>query len=140
MKKLIFPAILLVATVFGPVRAGAEEKDTPLAKEMEKLNDVYKSFKKETDSAKGAASAREAQGFVLKGITMTPEMLEKMPAGEEKEKALAKYKAQMGKLYVSLCEVESAYLAKDMPAVAKLVDTLKGQKKEGHEAFMEEEK
>ena len=70
---------------------------------------------------------------------MTPAMLEKMPAGEAKDKAIASYRTQMGKLFVSLCEVEAAFIAKDLPAVAKLVDTLKGQKKEGHGEFIEEE-
>jgi hypothetical protein len=139
MKKLIFPAILLLATILGPIRVQAEEKDTPLSKEMEKVDTAYKSFRKEKDPAKGSASAREAQDAVLKAITLTPAMLEKMPAGEEKTKALVAYRTQMGKLFVSLCEVESAYIAKDLDKVAKLVDTLKAGKKEGHDAFVEDE-
>jgi hypothetical protein len=138
MKKLIFPAILLLATVLGPVRAHAEE-DTPLAKEMEKVDTAYKTFRKEKDPAKGIAAAREGQDAVLKAIPLTPAMLEKMPAGEEKTKALAAYRLQMGKLFVSLCEVEAAYIAKDLDKVAKLVDALKSGKKEGHDAFVEEE-
>ena len=139
MKKLIFPAILLVATVFGPVRALAEEEHTPLGKEMEKLDEAYKSFRREKDPAKGAAGAREAQETVLKALPLVPAMLEKMPAGDEKTKALLSYRTQMGKLFVSLCEVESAFVAKDLEKVTKLVETLKGQKKEGHDAFVEEE-
>ena len=139
MKKLIFPAILLLATVLGPVRVQAEEEDTPLAKEMEKVDTAYKSFRKEKDPAKGSAAAREAQDAVLKAVTLTPAMLEKMPAGEEKTKALAAYRLQMGKLFVSLCEVEAAYIAKDLDKVTKLVDTLKAGKKEGHDAFVEDE-
>ncbi len=141
MKKLIFPAILLLATVFGPMslQAKDEKDDTPLSKEMEKVDSAYKSFKKEKDPAKGAASAKEAQDAVLKAVTMTPAKLEKMPAGEEKAKAMAAYRTGMGKLFVSLCEVESAYLAKDLDKVTKLVDTLKGEKKEGHDAFIDEE-
>ena len=76
---------------------------------------------------------------MLKTIPLTPTMLEKMPAGEEKTKALAAYRLQMGKLFVSLCEVEAAYIAKDLDKVAKLVDALKSGKKEGHDAFVEEE-
>jgi hypothetical protein len=139
MKKLIFPAMLLLATLCAPLSAQAKEEDTPLAKEMEKVDTAYKSFRKEKDPAKGAAAAKEAQDAVLKAIPMTPAMLEKMPAGEEKSKALAAYRTQMGKLFVGLCEVESAYLAKDLDKVAKLVETLKGEKKEGHDAFIEDE-
>jgi len=137
MKKLIFPAILLAATLVTPLPVRAD--DSALAKEMEKLDDAYKAFRRETDSAKGAAAAREAQTSVLKAIPLTPAMLEKMPAGEPKEKAVAAYRLQMGKLFVSLCEVETAFIAKDLDAVAKLVDTLKSEKKEGHDAFIEEE-
>ena len=139
MKKLIFPALLFAATLVMPLPVRAEEADTPLAKEMEKLDDAYKAFRRETDTVKGAAAAREAQGSVLKAIPQVPSMLEKMPAGEAKDKALAAYRTQMGKLFVALCEVESAFLAKDLDAVAKLVDTLKAGKKEGHDAFVEEE-
>ncbi len=137
MKKLIFPAFLLAASLATPLPLRAD--DSPLAKEMEKLDDAYKAFRRETDTVKGAAAAREAQGSVLKAIPQVPSMLEKMPAGEAKDKALAAYRTQMGKLFVALCEVESAFLAKDLDAVAKLVDTLKAGKKEGHDAFVEEE-
>ena len=105
---------------------------------MEKLDDAYKAFRRETDVAKGAAAAREAQGTVLKAIPIAPALVEKMPAGEAKDKALAAYRTQMGKLFVSLCEVESAFLANDLDAVAKLVAELRSGKKEGHDAFMEE--
>ena len=137
MKKLIFPAFLLAASLATPLPLRAD--DSPLAKDMEKLDDAYKAFRRETDTVKGAAAAREAQGSVLKAIPQVPSMLEKMPAGEAKDKALAAYRTQMGKLFVALCEVESAFLAKDLDAVAKLVDTLKAGKKEGHDAFVEEE-
>jgi len=137
MKKLIFPALLLFASLSpAPIRA---QDETPLGKEMEKLDDAYKGFRREKDPAKGAVTAREAQETVLKAIPLVPALLEKMPAGEEKTKALASYRMQMGKLFVSLCEVEAAFLAKDLDKVTALVETLKGQKKEGHDAFIEEE-
>ncbi len=139
MKKLFFPMMLLATACLIPTPVRAEEEETPLAKQMESVDDAYKAFRRETDPAKGAKAAREAQESVLKAIPLVPAMLEKMPAGEAKEKALVSYRAQMGKLFVSLCEVEAAFVAKDLPAVAKLVDSLKGQKKEGHDTFMEEE-
>jgi hypothetical protein len=138
MKKLIFPAFLLAASVLAPVQVRAQD-DTPLAKEMEKVDDAYKGFRKEKDPVKGAASAREAQEAVLKAIPLVPAVIEKMPAGEPKEKALAGYRLQMGKLFVSLCEVESAFIAKDLDKVTTLIDAIKASKKEGHDTFMEEE-
>lgn len=137
MKKLIFPAMLLASACLIPAAVRAD--DTPLAKEMEAMDDAYKAFRRETDPAKGAKAAREAQESVLKAIPMTPAMVEKMPAGEAKDKAIASYRTQMGKLFVSLCEVEAAFIAKDLAKVATLVDTLKGQKKEGHNEFIEDE-
>jgi hypothetical protein len=139
MKKLIFPAILLLATMFGPLSLRAEEEDIPLAKEMEKVDTAYKTFRKEKDPAKGIAAAREGQDAVLKAIPLTPAMLEKMPAGDDKTKAIAGYRLQMGKLFVALCEVEAAYIAKDLDKVAKLVDALKSEKKQGHDTFIEDE-
>ena len=129
--------MMLAALFLMPVPARAD--DSPLAKEMETLDDAYKAFRRETDPVKGAKAAREAQESVLKAIPLVPAMLEKMPAGEAKEKALASYRLQMGKLFVALCEVEAAFIAKDLPKVAELVTTLKGQKKEGHDEFIEDE-
>ena len=129
--------MMLAALCLMPVPARAD--DSPLAKQMEALDDAYKAFRRETDPVKGAKAAREAQESVLKAIPMVPAMVEKMPAGEPKDKALASYRLQMGKLFVALCEVEAAFVAKDLPKVAELVTTLKGQKKEGHDEFIEEE-
>lgn len=138
MKKLIFPAFLLGASLLAPVQVRAQD-DTPLAKEMEKVDDAYKGFRKEKDPVKGAAAAREAQEALLKAIPLVPAVIEKMPAGEAKEKAMASYRLQMGKLFVSLCEVESAFIAKDLDKVTTLIDAIKASKKEGHDAFVEDE-
>jgi hypothetical protein len=62
-----------------------------------------------------------------------------MADGEAKSKATATYRKLMGQVFVALCEVEEAFLAKDLEKVATLVDTLKDLKKEGHDQFMDEE-
>ena len=138
MKKLIFPALLLASALMLPTPIRAEE-DSPLAKEMEKVDDAFKGFRRETDPVKGAKAAREAQEGVLKALPLIPALIEKMPAGEAKEKAIVAYRTQMGQLFVTFCEVEAAFVAKDLPAVTKLVDSLKSAKKKGHDEFMEEE-
>ena len=125
-------AACLVLPVFA-------EEDTPLGKQMESFNDAYKVFRKETDPAKGAAAAREAQQAVIKGLAETPAMLVKMPEGPAKAKAAAEYRKMLGKVFVSLCEVEEAFLAGKIDDVAKIVATLKDMKKEGHDKFIEEE-
>jgi ABC-type transport system substrate-binding protein len=137
MKKMILPVMLLATACLIPTPVRAD--DTPMAKQMELIDDAYKAFRRETDPAKGAKAAREAQDAVLKAIPMVPAMVEAMPAGEAKDKALVSYRTQMGKLFVTFCEVEAAFQAKDLAKVTALVDTLKGQKKEGHDEFIEEE-
>jgi hypothetical protein len=127
---------LMAGWVMTPLVALAD--DTPLATQMEVMNDAYKAFRKETDPAKGAALAREAQTAMLKAISEEPEMVKKMPAGSDKDKASAAYRKMMGKLYVTLCEVEEAFLAGDMAKVAELVAALRESKKAGHDRFMEE--
>lgn len=125
--------------LLGSVVAAEDQKDSPLAKQMEVVNDAYKAIRKESDPAKGAALAREAQQALLKGIIETPEMLAKMPDGPAKAKASAEYRKMMGRVFVTLCEVEEAFLAGNLAEVAKLVEALKEMKKAGHDKFMEEE-
>ena len=119
--------------------AGAAEKEeTPLGKQMQAMNDAFKGFRKETDPVKGAAQAREAQQAALKGVLEIPERLKAMPEGPEKVKALLEYRKMLGKLFVTLCEVEEAFLNGKMDEVAKIVAAIKEMKKAGHDKFMEE--
>ncbi len=119
-----------------PARA---EKETPLGKQMDAMNQSFKAFRKETDPAKCAALARDAQQAVAKGLLELPTLVTKMPEGPQKAKSAAEYRKMMGKLYVSLCEVEEAYLAGRADDAAKILSSLKEVKKQGHDKFMEEE-
>lgn len=121
-----------------PAKA-AEHDETPLGKQMEAMNDAYKGFRRETDPVKGAAEARTAQTAALKAAMEVPEMVAAMPEGPDKAKALVTYRKMMGKLFISLCEVEEAFLSGKIDEVAKIVDSLKEQKKTGHDQFVEEE-
>jgi len=138
MKKQLFLLGCAAGLMLIPARA-QEKEHTALGKQMEEMNDAYKAFRKETDPVKGAALAREAQTAVLKGATEVPELLKEMPESPEKAKALAEYRKMIGKLYVTLCEVEEAFLNGKIDEVAKIVDTLKEMKKAGHKKFMKEE-
>ena len=113
--------------------------DSPLGKQMESMNDAYKAFRKETDPSIGAALAREAQAAEARGLAELPELVKKMPDGPEKAKASAEYRKMMGKLYVTLCEVEEAFLVGNTDKVAEIVESLKEMKKSGHDKFMEDE-
>lgn len=136
------PSLLLLSSLCSllllPVTAVAQE-DTPLAKQMEAMDDAYKAFRREKDPAKGAALAREAQDAALKGAAELPDLVKSMPDGDGKAIATAAYRKSMGKLFVTLCEVEEAFLAKDLEKVATLIETLKELKKEGHDQFMDED-
>ena len=136
MKKIFFPLMMLAAATTLPVHA---EKDTPLGKEMEAMNDAFKGFRKETDPAKGAATAREAEDHCLKAMAFVPAKLEKETDAAAKAKGLVEYKIQMSKLYATLCEIEGAFLAKDLTKVADLSETMKGEKKEGHGKFIDKD-
>lgn len=137
MKKLLFPAFALAAALLTPTPLQAH--DSPLAKQMEALNDAFKSFRRETDSTKGAAGAREAQDAILKAIPLVPARVEKIGDSKEKAKALSSYRKQMAQMYVTLCEIEAAFIEGDTARVNELLEAMKSHKKQGHDAFMEDE-
>ncbi len=123
-----------------PARAqDKSEEETALAKQMEAMDDAFKGFRRETDPVKGATEARAAQAAALKSAAEIPELIKEMPEGPEKAKALNEYRTMTGKLYVILCEVEGAFLAGKVEEVAKIVESLKTMKKEGHKKFIKEE-
>ena len=113
--------------------------DTPLAEQMEAMNDAYKAMRRETDTAKGAALAKEAQVAMVKAITETPELVKAMPDGPDKAKASAEYRKMMGSLISTLASMELAFLDNDLDKVKEIVDTMREMKKEGHDKFMEDE-
>lgn len=136
------PVIVLscaVGLLMVPSRA-ADEKHTALHDQMEAMNDAFKAFRRETDPVKGATQARLAQQAALKSASEVPERVTAMPEGPEKAKALVTYRMMMGKLFVTLCEVEQAFLDGKIEDVTKIVDSLKEQKKAGHDKFMDEDK
>lgn len=139
MKSKSYLLILswMAGLMLTPVAATAA--DSPLAGQMGMVNTAVKTFRTETDPDKGAAAAREAQQAVLKAITILPASVTKIADPAAKAKAAAEYRLMLGKLFVTFCEVEQAYLAKDLEQVAKLGETLKAHKKAGHGKFMEDE-
>lgn len=132
--KISLAVVSLVAALVLPVSAD----DTELGKKMDELNDHYKSMRREDDPAKGAISAREAQKLIAASLDMTPAMLTEMKDGPAKQNALAIYRQMMGQSYVLLCQIEQAYLAKDMDKAKELYAQLKSVRKDGHDKFIEE--
>jgi soluble cytochrome b562 len=134
-NKLILCGLAAILLSVQP----ALSDDSPLAKEMETLNDAYKAMRREEDPAKGAALAREAQDAMVKAISETPELVKAMPDGPEKAKASAEYRKMMGALIVTLADMELAFLGGDLAKVKEIVGSMRDIKKEGHDKFMEEE-
>ncbi len=134
MKVLSAKSLAVLMFVAGAFVAGA----SPLEKQMESLNKVYKALRKEADPAKAAVLARDAQAIVAKGFSEVPKTVASMPEGPEKTRAAAGYRKMMGRLYVAFCEVEEAGLAGKADGVAKGLESLKALKKEGHNRFMED--
>lgn len=124
----------LVALMALPVAAD----DTPLAKQMEVLNDAYKAIRRTSDAAEGVELAKAAQQAVAQAFTMTPEFVEKGKHPDSKEQAMASYRLQTAQLLVTLCEIEAAFVAGDLEAVKALITPLRESKKKGHDEFMED--
>lgn len=134
--KTRFVLMALAACWVLPLHA--EEKETPLGKQMEAFNQIFKAFRKESDPTKCASLARDAQAEVVKTLAETPELVKKMPDGPEKAKAAAQYRKMMGKVYVALCEAEEAYLAGNVEEAGKILGSMREMKKAGHDKFMED--
>jgi len=136
--KIRFVLLACAACLVLPAHAEKKE-ETPLGKQMEAMGHALKGFRKETDPAKCAALAREAQQAVAKGLLELPELVNKMPEGPDKAKAAAEYRKMMGKVYVSLCEVEEAYLAGNAEEAGRILGSMREMKKAGHDKFMEDD-
>lgn len=137
MKNPIF-SIVFAALSLIPVTALAQE-GSKVHEQMEKMDDAYKAFRRETDPAKGAELAREAQAYAIQSLSEVPDIVKDIKDPIEKAKSLATYKKMMAKLVVTLCEVEEAFLNGKIDDVETLVDTLKDHKKDGHEIYVPSE-
>lgn len=129
----------MLALALSPIAAQAEGPATKLSADMKAINTPFKALSNEHDPAKGAALAREAQQGVLKAAAAVPATINEMADPEARAAAAAEYRLMIGKLFVALCEVEQAFLAKDLPKVATLIDGIKAMKKAGHAKFVKED-
>jgi hypothetical protein len=137
MKTHLLMLSWMAGLLLAPVVATAA--DSPLIAQMELVSGAYKTIRTEKDPAIGAAAAREAQQAILKAAALLPPVVTKIADADAKAKAAAEYRLMLGKLFISFCEVEQAYLAKDLDQVTKLTESLKAQKKDGHTKFMDDE-
>jgi phytoene dehydrogenase-like protein len=139
MKLPVFSVACAVALLSMTSGFAQEEKPhSELHKQMESVGDAYKAIRKETDPAKGAVLARQAQEAILKGLVETPEKIAKLPEAE-RPKALANYRTMLGKTFTGFSEIEEAFLANDLAKVKTLMEGMRALKKEGHDKYEEEE-
>lgn len=137
MKTKFFISAFAASLIFA-VTASADE-DTPLAEQMDVMNDAYKAMRRLDDMAKGPELAREAQNAMVKAIAETPELVNAMPDGPDKAKASAQYRMMMGQLIATLAELELAFLDGDKDKVDEVIGKMRESKKQGHDKFMEDE-
>ncbi|MFK7850863.1 MAG: cytochrome b562 [Akkermansiaceae bacterium] len=136
MKKTSFISAF-VASLFLIVPSSAD--DTPLAEEMDAMNDAYKAMRRLDDLSKGPELARTAQDAMVKAIVELPSLVKEMPEGPEKAKAAAEYRKMMGELIATLATLELAFLDGDKDKVDEVIKAMRESKKEGHDKFMEDE-
>ncbi len=119
--------------------AAAEEAD-PLHDSMEVMQRSLKALRKlMRDPAKkdeALAAVREMEAAVLVGLANVPEPLEKL----EGSALLAhdvEYKRRMAAVYTTLLDMELALDEGDSDALKTLYRALGGQKKEGHQIYID---
>ena len=118
----------------------AEEEDTKMAIEMQAVSKQLKSLRKidKDDFATAAEAVRKAHTALLSAMQYTAALVEEMPKGDEKAKALADSRRLLGLSYAALCELELAYLEKDPAKIEAAMTKVKGTKKEGHKKYTDD--
>ena len=135
--KLFALGAMMGLVAIAPVKA--EEEDTPLTGQMEEASGALKKLRRAPDFAAKAALAREGQAAILKSMEYLPAMFKSITDEAEKTKATADYKRLMGLTYAAFAELELAFLAEDEEKADEVIDKLKDLKKEGHNAYIEDE-
>lgn len=137
--RLFFLFCMLATGALTPAHADSED-ETPLAKTMEESSEAIKELRKidKNDWKSGADLARKAADGIRKGMEFIPWLVEQMPEGLEKTKAIADYRRMMGLSYADLCELELAYLDQDADKVDEVMTKIKAGKKEGHKKYSDD--
>jgi len=141
MKAAISRFLLIVSFAilmpFHAPSADASEKKT-LVQWMEEFDMAYRGFRRETDPDKALPLVREGQAAFLQCMAILPPMVEKMPEGPARDKAVATYRKMMAEVYLTLADLELAFIGRDMEAVTDHVTAIRNARREGHDKFMEE--
>ena len=122
--------------------AARDDDDTPLMKEMEKLDAAMEFLKRSVvDAAQDAKSLEQitiAQQACVASKAMTPKLAAKTP-DPERAKFVAGYRKGMAAVLIELAQLETAVLDGDRERARALWKKLDGMKDEGHNEFTEGE-
>ena len=137
--KYLLATVFAVAALATPVIA---EEDTPLSKEMDKVNKAVKAVNRAlSDAAQkdaNLAKIADAKAAMEKALTLEPAMAKDVPAAD-KEKFLADYKAAMQESLKTLEELRAAIADGKADDAAKAMEKLTKGKKDGHKKFKKED-
>jgi hypothetical protein len=136
--KLFALGAMMGLVAIAPVRADDDE-ETPLGEQMEDVSRALKGLRKAPDFAAKAELARKGQTAVINSLKYLPVMFEGMKDEKVKTKATADFKRMMGQALMLFAELELAFLEEDEDKADEVVDKLKDLKKEGHNAYVEDE-
>jgi soluble cytochrome b562 len=139
--KLKHLSTLLAAFALAVPAIFAEE-DTPLAKEMDKLNKALKAINRNIAdaSAKDANLAKlaEAKAANQAALKYEPAKTKDVPAAE-KAKFLSGYKAAMEEVAKNMDALKAAIEGGKTDEAKALLDKLNTEKKEGHKKYKAED-
>jgi hypothetical protein len=132
-------ALFALVGFAGIAPVAADDDETPLAAQMETVSGSLKKLRRAENFAEKAELIREAQAACIKSMQFLPAMFKDINDPKEKAKATADYKRLMGLVLSGLGELELAFLNEDEEKADEVVDKLKDLKKEGHNAYIEDE-
>ena len=141
-------AVLVTAAVLASLSIGrwaavarADEDEPPIVKQMEMINDGYKTLRRAARSGsydeESLAEIAKMQQAAVTAKGLEPPMLKKVPA-DKKKAFLAGYHKTMAKLIMQLAEIEIALIDGKTEDATKGIENLALIKKEGHDNFVEE--
>ena len=137
--KHLLTTLLATAAFAFPALA---EEDTPLSKEMDKINKALKLVTRNVADAgqkdANLAKIAEIKAGMEKAAGMEPAKAKDVPAGE-KAKFIADYKASMAESVKTIDALKAAIEAGNTEDAAKALEKLKSQKGDGHKAFKKED-
>lgn len=141
MLKKISPALLVAVFMLAPAVRAAEE-ETPLAKEMNIMDDSLKALKKiiakPAENAKSLELIEKIQHAVVASKSMTPVEIKNV-AQADRAKWLVEYRKEMVAVLEHMCKIEVAIVDGDNAKAETLFKSIKKMEDDGHEVYAPDE-